>query len=186
MIDDQDIITKIIKNRDSDSYAQLIRKYQSSVFTFCLRILKNREEAEEVAQDVFIKCFKELNKLKDYAKFKGWVMRIAYTTSIDRKRIKQMNKTSIDSSHEELLIEHYSPYDATNIVNRKEILKFCIDKLDKDQGIIINLYYLEDLSINEISEITGMTNSNIKVKLFRARNNLRSIISPTLKRELKE
>ena len=74
----------LVLDGDANAFTSLVNRYKNMVFTLTLRMLKNREEAEEVAQDTFIKMYKSLNKFKGDSKFSTWVYRIAYNTSLDR------------------------------------------------------------------------------------------------------
>ncbi len=80
---DENILIAAIKNGDTRAYAQLVDRYKDLVYTLALRMLKHREEAEEVAQDTFIKVFKSLDKFKGDSKFSTWIYRVAYNTCLD-------------------------------------------------------------------------------------------------------
>jgi len=98
MTQDQLLIKEIINSNSPRAYRFLVEKYENKVFTVCMRILRNREEAEEAAQDVFVKGFKILNTLKDHTKFPNWILKIAYTISIDRGRLKSIKKNRYQPS----------------------------------------------------------------------------------------
>ena len=183
---DEGYIQEILEHHSAKAYEKLIEKYQNRVFTLCYRIIKNREEAEEVAQDVFMKSFRELGKLKDPKKFPNWLMKITYTKAIDRTRIKSVSISEINKVKEEVLKEERTPLEETIIQDRKQIMKKAIGRLEKTEASLITLYYLEDLPVKEIAEIVEMTISNVKVKLFRARKNLKSIIAALTKTDLKD
>ena len=151
-----------------------------------MRILRNREEAEEVAQDVFVKGFKILNTLRDHNKFPNWILKIAYTKAIDRSRIKRVPKTEISNVNEKVLKQDGTPFCMASLQNRKEILNALINRLEADEAAVISLFYLQDRPVKEISAITGMTLSNVKVKLFRARNSLRELITREFKHEIND
>ena len=181
---DQDIIGDILSSGSPDSYGQLVNKYQKSVFTICFRILKNREDAEEVSQDVFIKSFKNLNNLQDQSKFKSWMMRIAYTLSIDRVRLKRLKSEELDETKKQEVIAEGTPYSLLESAERRDLLRSAIHRLDKDQSIVVSLFYIEDLAIKEIMQITGFSKSNVKVLLFRGRSMLKQLIDDQLKKEI--
>ena len=181
---DQEIVDVIIDKGSTKSFRLLVEKYQSSIFTICFRIVKNREESEEIAQDVFIKCFRNLKNLKDRSKFRSWLMRIAYTMSIDRVRLKRVPLDEIIDVTHESLIDTITPFTKIEAEERRQLLSHYINKLEKEQSAVITLFYLEDLPISDIAEITGLSKSNIKVLLFRGRKNLRKIISSPTKNEI--
>jgi RNA polymerase sigma-70 factor (ECF subfamily) len=140
------------------------------------RILKNREGAEEIAQDAFVKSFKELDRLEDPAKYKSWLLKIAYRKSIDQVRLKKVQTIEVD--------EYAIPEDDHGTIpdplvllqkkQRNELVEALIEPLNEvDRGILI-LYYLEDFKVTEVAEATGLSESNIKIKLMRARAWLKS------------
>lgn len=186
MTQDQLLIKEIINSNSPSAYRTLVEKYENKVFTICIKILRNREEAEEVAQDVFVKGFKILNTLKDHNKFPNWILKIAYTKSIDRSRLKSIKKTDISQVNEVVYQQLETPFVLASLENRKEILTRIINKLDAQEAVVITLFYLQDKSVKEVSEITGMTPSNVKVKLYRARNSLRLMISSEFKHEIND
>lgn len=183
MTQDQLLIKEIINSNSSRAYRTLVEKYENKVFTVCMRILRNREEAEEAAQDVFVKGFKILKTLKDHTKFPNWILKIAYTISIDRSRLKNIKKTDINQVNEAVHQQFDTPFELASLENRKEILARIINKLEAQEAAVITLFYLQEKPVKEISEITGMTLSNVKVKLYRARNSLRLMISREFKHE---
>ncbi len=174
---DEEYIKDIIVNDSWQSYQKLVDKYQGRVFTLCFRILRNREEAEEVAQDVFVKGFHQLKKLKNPSKFAGWLLRIAYTVAIDRTRKKRIHTSELGGVPEHYVEEKHTPLVKAMRASRSELLKKAIDTLDPKEAAVITLYYLEDLPVKEIAEVTKMSIANVKVTLFRARKELKNSIT---------
>ena len=170
---EQQLIEQTLKG-DTSSYGKLVERYQDFVFTIAYRIMKVREEAEEVAQDSFIKAYESLNSFRGESKFSSWLYSIAYRKALDALRKNKKYKASeiIDditegevSGIEDAL--HYLEDD-----ERKKGIQDCILKLAEDEAAIITLYYFQDQSVREISTITGLSEDNIKVKLFRSRKKL--------------
>jgi RNA polymerase sigma-70 factor (ECF subfamily) len=183
MTEDQLLIKEIINSNSPRAYRALVEKYENKVFTVCMKILRNREDAEEAAQDIFVKAFKLLDTLKDHAKFPNWLMKIAYTMAIDRQRLKSITKTDLSQVNEAIYQQLNTPFELASLENRKEILTRIINKLAAQEAAVITLFYLQDKPVKDISEITGMTFSNVKVKLCRARNSLRLMIGREFKNE---
>jgi RNA polymerase sigma-70 factor (ECF subfamily) len=156
---------------DLNSFEQIVRKYNSIVFTLALRILKNREEAEEAAQDVFLKAFKSLRSFNSKSKFSTWIYRIAYNESVNRLR-SQKKYSETNELNENLQIGFYDPRTEHDTEDEKKIILDSLLTLPETERIIITLYYYEDMPVKEIAEITGMTESNVKVRLFRSRQKL--------------
>lgn len=169
-IPDQEIITMILAG-DTDSFRVLVDRYQAFVYTLTLRILSDQSEAEEAAQDAFIKCFQAMKSFSGKAKFSTWLYRIAFNTAISYKRKHRIEVSGLDGSTYKLV----SSTNASDELNREEQKRFinnAINRLSPDDATVLTLFYKKELTLEEISEVTGMKNSAIKVKLFRARKRL--------------
>lgn len=170
---DQQLIEQTLKG-DTSSFGKLVERYQNFVFTIAFRIMKVREEAEEVAQDSFIKAYESLNSFRGESKFSSWLYSIAYRKALDALRKNKKYKASeiIDDITEG---EVSGIEDALNYLEdeeRKKAIQDCILKLASDEATIITLYYFQDQSVREISTITELSEDNIKVKLYRSRKKL--------------
>ena len=184
---DQHYINLIIDG-DTNAFAVLVSRYKDLVYTLALRMLKNREEAEEVAQDSFIKAYKSLNRFKGDSKFSTWIYKIVYNTSLDRlkKNRKHFNDVAIDefTEHQVKTID-----DALVNLESKEqskAIQDCIALLPSEDGFLLTLYYFEEQTLDEISKAVGLTSNNVKVKLFRARKKLATILKNKLEPEIIE
>ncbi|MDT0678185.1 RNA polymerase sigma factor [Autumnicola musiva] len=181
---DQHFIDKA-RQGDTRAYGVLVERYQDYIFTIVYRMLKVREEAEEVAQDAFLKAFEALPGFRGEAKFSSWLYRIAYRKALDRIR-----KKGISTSE---LIEEITEDDTTRLESaleimlqeeRSEIIRNCILKLPEQESAIITLYYFEEQSVKEIAGVTGLTEENIKVKLYRSRKTLFSLLKKYMQAEI--
>ncbi len=163
-----------IFNGETSAFAHLVNKHKDMAFTIAVRILKNREDAEEIAQDAFLKAFNSLEKFKQKSKFSTWLFSIVYNAAISRTRKKQLEMLPVDDH----IIENFTFDDITvgmNEVDEEEQKKFinkAIAELPETENILITLYYKEEQSIDQISEIVGLSSSNVKVKLHRIRKKL--------------
>jgi len=176
--DDSYFIEKV-KKGNSDIFKYLVERHKSMVFTIVLRIIKNKEDAEEIAQDVFIKAFQSIDTFEGKSKFSTWLYKIAYNLSISKVRKK---KHEIIDINEDLISDYkifktYNEFIKREEYEKNKILNKAINKLDNKGGLIITLYYIEEKSIQEIEEITNLSKSNIKIILFRARKQLFSILN---------
>jgi RNA polymerase sigma-70 factor (ECF subfamily) len=177
-------IDRILKG-DTNAYASLVNKHKNLVFTIAVKILKNREDAEELAQDVFIKAFEVLKTFKKESKFSTWLYRIAFNMAVSKTRKKKLPTVNLETE----IIENFSIDDIVPDMQElsNEEQKNCIEKalnvLPYEENIIITLFYYDDKSIEEISEITSLTVSNVKVKLHRIRKKLYSIIHQIIIKE---
>lgn len=174
---DQYFINQTLKG-DTSSFAALVEKYQDFVFTIVFRMVKTREEAEEVSQDTFIKAFESLASYRGEAKFSSWLYSIAYRKALDvlrkNKRYKASELIEDITEGEMETIDNALHY--LEVQERKQAIQDCIQKLPEADAAIITFYYFEDLSVREIAEITKLSEDNIKVKLHRSRKKLFSLL----------
>ncbi|MEO1033218.1 MAG: sigma-70 family RNA polymerase sigma factor [Bacteroidota bacterium] len=184
---DDIILINAINNGDTKAYAQLVDRYKDLVYTLALRMLKHREEAEEVAQDTFIKVFKSLHKFKGDSKFSTWIYRVAYNTCLDniKKNKKHLNNVAIDEYTFNKLDTIDNALDHIISEERSALIKACIDKLPEDSSALLTLFYFEELSLEEISKIINVEANTVKVKLFRARKKLAVILEQYLQPQKK-
>jgi len=181
-INDCELIDQIKAGRVS-AYRTLVDSYRDYVYTIAYRILGNREDAEEVAQDSFIKAFKGLNAFQGQAKFSTWIYRIAMNTAISYKRKR---KVAVET------IEDYKQFDRGEIsemhqyqrLEQKKFLQLALNALLPDDVSVLTLFYFKELSLDEMSEITGIGVNTLKVKLFRARKRLSIALNKILKQEV--
>ena len=172
---------------DQAAFRTLVEQYQDFVFSIALKILKNREEAEEVAQDTFVKAYRALGNFEQRSKFATWLYQIAWRTSIDRYRSRPKASRSLDDEETHLQIKDdaATPFQQVKQKNTAAIIKSALAEMKPEDATLITLYYLNEQSVKEISEITGLTLSNVKVKLFRLRTTLKTILESNLKNEVK-
>lgn len=184
---DEYYLTKIAKG-DTSAYRFLVDKYKDMVFHIALKIVDCRETAEEIAQDAFIKAFQALDTFKREAKFSTWIYRIVYNTAISQRR---KNAVMTSEINEEIIInerfeETYNGLNALKEEQQREYIKKALTALTEEDNVIVSLFYLDDCSIDEIVEITGLSKSNVKIKLYRSRKKLYDELEKLLKHELHE
>jgi RNA polymerase sigma factor (sigma-70 family) len=140
-------------------------------YTISLKILRNQEDAEDAAQESFIKAYQQIGTFQSQSKFSTWLYTIVYRTSVSKLQKNKVVTFAIDN---ELDTEDIYDYSATQLEQlqlseQSKFVRQAIQKLPEAESLLITLFYLNENTIKEIEEITGMTASNIKVKLFRAR-----------------
>ncbi|KZS40370.1 RNA polymerase [Aquimarina aggregata] len=174
---DQYYIDKVLEG-EVNAFSILVERYQSLVYTVVYRMVKNKEHAEEIAQDSFIKAFKSLKNYRGDSKFSTWLYTIAYRKSLDA--IKSKNRVLTSELIEEIgegdiaLVSDALSY--LQAKERKEMISNSILKLPEDEAVIVTLYYFEEKSVKEIVEIVDLTADNVKIKLYRSRKKLYSIL----------
>ena len=183
---DEHYIERVL-NGDQSSFAFLVERHKNMAFTIANRMLRNREEAEEITQDAFLKAYRSLKEFKKKSKFSTWLYKIVYNLCVSQLRKKKPNVYSMDddeNQHFELPEVAYKMDDLEQR-DQKKYLEKAIEQLNEEEQTIILLFYHEDFSSEEIAGIVNLSVSNVKVKLFRARKKLYEHLNQLLKSETK-
>jgi RNA polymerase sigma factor (sigma-70 family) len=185
---DTELITQSLAGNQA-AYADLIKRHQRFVFTLALRFAKSREDAEEIAQDCFVKAYRSLANFNGEAKFSTWLYSIVYTTAMTFLRKKRIDTSSIDDENTYIQLENQSGGLDNNTAEQKSqsyYVNRAIEQLLPDDAMIITLFYKGEQSLEEIGQAMGMEANTVKVKLFRARQRLKERLERTLKHEVNE
>jgi RNA polymerase sigma factor (sigma-70 family) len=185
---DLELIASVL-NGNTAVYSELVKRHQRFVFTLAMRYAKNREDAEEIAQDCFIKAYRALGTFKQTSKFSTWLYTITYTTAMTFLRKRRLQTDSIDADENAIQLENQiSDYNANSIdkTSAHVYLYKAIDQLLPDDAAIITLFYKGEQSLEEIGKALNMEPATIKVKLHRARTRLKEKLQHMLKDEVKE
>ncbi|WP_423146452.1 RNA polymerase sigma factor [Rubrolithibacter danxiaensis] len=185
---DIELIDEILRGNQS-AYAELVKRHQRFVFTLALRFSKSREDAEEIAQDSFIKAYRSLHTFQRTSRFSTWMYSIVYTTSMTFLRKKKLETSSIEDDETYFQLEnHESDFNANTaeLKSRSAYINKAITMLLPDDAAIITLFYQSEQSIEEISRAMNMEANTVKVKLHRARHRLKEKLEHLLKHEVKE
>ena len=163
-----------IQAGDTACFACLLDKYSRQVFSLIVKVVGNREDAEELAQDVFVKVYRNLSSFKGDSSFSTWIYRIAYNTAISETRRKKHEFLAIEESvinnvSEEEVAHALGRSDNSEQMNR---LDAALAQLPPDERGIILLFYMKEKTVDEVADITGLSASNVKVKLHRIRKKL--------------
>jgi RNA polymerase sigma factor (sigma-70 family) len=172
---DTEIIKKILQGEQA-LFAQLVQRYQRYVFTLVSRFTSNREDAEEISQDIFVKAYRSLADFRGEAKFSTWLYTVVRTSCITFLRKKQLNITSLDNERNLIQLENKESGFNANIVEQKSrhaMVNAAIQLLSPDDSQILTLFYKGEQSLEEIGRIMGLEPNTVKVKLHRARNRLK-------------
>lgn len=171
-----------VKAGDIEKYSQLVTLHSGKIFALANSLLKNREDAEEITQDVFLNAFKSLENFRGDSKFSSYLYRICYNESMNRIRSRK-----IEVDIDQVIIEETDINDGffqIKHAEQKKYLMLALEKLNPDYGMVLTLFYLEEQSYNEIVDMTGMSLSNVKVRLHRARHALAKVLNDLLKDEV--
>lgn len=169
-----------------NAYGQLIQKHEKYVFTLALRILKNREEAEEAAQDAFMKAFHSLKNFEGNSKFTTWLYKIVYNESLGRLRKSKNYTVQFEEIGEPAnsSVDYLDGLKSLQLIERKELIQQGLDTIKPAESAVLTLFYLEEQSIKEIEEIMSLTSSHVKILLHRGRKNLLESLRKITKSEL--
>jgi RNA polymerase sigma factor (sigma-70 family) len=182
MMDDNHYISQVIAG-NAAAYAVLIDRHKDLVYTIAMNIMRSREDAEEVAQDAFLKAFQKLAGFRQESSFQTWIYRITYNEAITRIR---KNRVKLLDLEEEITGNLADDDVEENVAGldeqeQKQVISKILDKLPEIDRVIVTLFYLESHPITEIAEITGLGESNVKVRLHRVRKRIYSDLHHILK-----
>ncbi|UZD22441.1 RNA polymerase sigma factor [Algoriphagus halophytocola] len=171
---------------DLKSYGLLIRKHENYALTLAIRILRDKQEAEEVVQDAFIKVHQSLSSFEGKSKFSTWLYKIVYNEALSKLRKTKAIHTSLDEIHES---EDAEP-DSSNglhlleLDERKKIIKKALGMIKPTEAAALTLFYLEEQSIKEMEEIMELKTSHVKILLHRGRKSLMEALKKIAAQEL--
>ncbi len=185
IFNDQQLIDEILEG-NSNAFSIIVDRYKDLVFTITLKMINDFHEAEEVTQDSFIKAYKNLAKFKNESKFSTWLYRITYNNCLDH--IKKTKKKSFINTTEQIEEVEFSEINnGLKILEEKErknMINFCIKKLEAEDYFLLTLFYFEENNLNEIAKIIGTNTNHVKIKLYRARKKLSTILKFHLEPEI--
>lgn len=182
---DHELIHEVLEGNMA-AFQTLLNKYKNMVFSLVYNIVLNKEDAEEITQDSFIKAYKGLSSFKNESSFSTWLYRIAVNSALNKKKIKAHSIKPLEDFYEAeqydtiyVLLEQYENKE------RKKLVQQALQHLKDDERICVTMFYLNELSVNEIHELTNFSIANIKVLLHRGRKNLYTQLERLLTSEMK-
>jgi RNA polymerase sigma-70 factor (ECF subfamily) len=185
---DTEVIARVLQG-EQGLFALLVERYRNYVFTLVLRFTGNREDAEEIAQDIFVKAYRSLADFRGASKFSTWLYTIVNNTCISFLRKKKIDTVPIDRADTQTQLENQGLGFRANAVEQKSkhvLLNEAIGLLGPDDRQVISLFYKGEQSLDEIGRIMGLEPNTVKVKLHRARTRLKEKMEKHFSRELKE
>lgn len=158
---------------DSSEFSVKVLPLQISMYKLAMSILRNREEAEDVVQEIFYRLWKIRSSLIELQNLKAYVLKITKNLCLDRLKLRKQITGEIEKMH--LSGSQQSPHEKLETSNLLEIIQSIISTLPEQQQLIVHLRNVEGLSMKEISEVTEMSINNIRVSLSRARKSINEI-----------
>jgi RNA polymerase sigma-70 factor (ECF subfamily) len=164
----------------------LVDRYKDFVFNLSLKTLQQREEAEEAAQDTFIKVFKSLQSFKGEAKFSTWLYKVTYNNCLDRLKKQKKSRLFLELNEltERGVKSIMSVLETIEETERKKMVQDCIASLDEEDRFLVTLYYFHENSLKEISQVMKINENNLKIKLYRARKKLAGLFKLKIEPEI--
>ncbi len=186
-MDKDKLLINRIKKGEKSAFEALINRHKGFAFTIAFRVLNNREDAEEVAQDAFLQVFRNLDDFQEQSKFTTWFYRIVFNAALMQKRKNRILADDVESTHEAWNVSNSDDASGEMRSNeRKTAIQAALKKLSADDVTMITLFYLKEQSLEEIAEIIEISAETAKVKLHRARKRLLEELKQNFKTEIRE
>jgi len=185
---DTEIIQRVLQG-DHQLYAEIVKRYQNFVFSITLRYTDNREDAEEISQDVFVKAYRSLSDFRGASKFSTWLYTIVTTSCLTFLRKKKLETQSLDNERVFELADSQDSGFRSNQIEQKSrvaMVNEAIRLLSPDDAKMITLFYKGEQTLEEIGQIMGIDPNTAKVRLHRARQRLKEKMEKYFMQEVKD
>lgn len=172
---DETLVTATLAGND-EAFTELVRRYRPRVFATAARFARDHHQVDDISQDVFIRAFRNLSKYRGDAPFEHWLSRITVSACYDflRKQRRLRDQVSLDTMEVEM--KDLTIDSAIAAGRARELLDVAMRKLSADERLILTLAELEERPVREVAQLTGWSESNVKVRAFRARQNLKKVL----------
>ncbi|MBN2807425.1 MAG: RNA polymerase sigma factor [Prolixibacteraceae bacterium] len=178
MIDrDDTYYLNLVLSGDTAAFSYLVERYSDMVYSLVLKMLKNETDAEDLTQEIFISVYKSLDKFRGNSKFSTWIYRITYNKAISK--LRKSNRIVLSEVEKAADMEDYdeeAQHAPASTDEQLQQLEAALQALPDDEQVLIMLYYYENESVEAIASITKLSESNVKVKLFRIRKKLKEVL----------
>ena len=186
MLQEKELVNRVLEGRE-DAFREVVIRYERLVVHMVSKWVNNKEDIEDLCQDVFLKVFKKMPGFRGEAKLSTWIATIAYTTTINFLRKRKIPVDSMDD--EQFFLDHKknNPETPEEVTDKKELKKFIkeeINKLPVKYKTLLLLCHSYGFEYKDIAEITGMPEGTVKSYLFRARNMLKERCNFVLREKL--
>ncbi|MGG5487874.1 RNA polymerase sigma factor [Gaetbulibacter sp. PBL-D1] len=175
-----------VKKGDTQAFRQLVDKYKDVSLSLACSILKDKEKAEDVLQDAFMKVFQKANSFKHQSAFSSWLYRIVVNTAYNELKRNKSYSDLDDLNSTESLAKDKTAIQFLKEEEQKKYVILALDRLKADEALVLRLFYLCDMSLKEVQQITNFTSSKIKVDLHRGRKNMEIVLKDLLGNQLKD
>jgi len=161
---------------DDEAFAELIRRHKRKVASTASRFARDIQELDDICQDIFIKVYQNLGGFRGDAPFSHWLMRIAVRTCYDALRARRRERLNVPLDSVDFALGGPSTEGQESARHAKFLLDRVMPRLKPEERLVITLVELEGYSVKEVAGLTGWSESNVKVRAFRARHALKKLI----------
>ncbi|MBB6218694.1 RNA polymerase sigma-70 factor (ECF subfamily) [Anaerosolibacter carboniphilus] len=166
---DEEIVKRIIQG-DHEMFPQLIDRYKDKIFALVYRYTNDYGEAQDIAQEVFIKIYKQMHTFRFQSKVSTWLYRVATNSCIDWSRKRKTKQDTTYLINEELVMDQERGPEQLMILNeQREAVRDVINRLPENYKLLIIMYHFQNMRYKEISEVLDMPMKTIETGLYRAR-----------------
>ena len=183
---DEAALVKQIVNGHTELFGVLVHRYKDVSLSLACGILGSGPLAEDVLQDAFLKAYSSLHRFKQKAAFSTWLYRIVVNTAYNALKKQQVRAAASIDQGQALQLPDTSQGQATAANERRQIIQAVLNSMKPKAALLLRLYYLGEQSVAEITDITGMRQSQVKVGLHRARQQFKEIIEARLGHEIEQ
>jgi RNA polymerase sigma-70 factor (ECF subfamily) len=186
-------LARLARDGDESAFGEIVRRHSPRVFRVASRFFRRREQAEEAAQEIFLKAFTELGSYEARGSFEGWLTRIATNTCLNllrsqKRRTPELTAADLtedegawlDTQLSDVAAERHRA--AENATVAADLADKVLDTMSPDDRLALTLVDGEELSVKEVAEVTGWSESKVKVQAFRARRRMREAVERLLGR----
>ena len=169
-------LVELVREGDEEAFTALVQRYKRKVLLTASRFVLDSYELDDVAQEIFIKVYKNIDSYRGDAPFGHWLMKIAVRTCYDLLRSRRREKGNIPLDEVDFALSGPSVVDSLSALQAKDLLDKALAKLKPEDRLILTLLELEGLNSKEAAGLTGWSESNVKVRSFRARQALKKLL----------
>ncbi len=180
--EEERLIIERVKAGDRRAFKELVEKYKDPAFALACSLVKNHQVAEDILQEVFLKVYNKINTFKYQASFYTWLYRMVVNACYNELRKRKIKLGEYGEPHS-------TPEEAAYISNSndlKQIINHALHLMKPDEALVLRLFYLSELNIKEVTQVTRFSKSKVKTTLHRARKNLATVLKKQLGKEIED
>jgi RNA polymerase sigma-70 factor (ECF subfamily) len=162
---------------EEDAFRELITRHKARVFGTCARFARDGQQLDDLSQEVFLRAWRKLRSFRGDAPFEHWLARLTVTTCYDFLRRERRHREPLALDEMTVEMRDHTVDSAISAGRARELLAWAMRRMSADERLILTLLEIEERSVREISKLTGWSESNVKVRAFRARARLKTIIT---------